>query len=330
MNNYAEAIICFQKALRCDTSDLRCWEGLAEAYAHEGQFVAALKAFGRATDLDPTSVHANYEKALVKQKIGLLDEAVEGFMRTLELAEEQNKPNYLPAIKGLADTYIEQAKEEIQQGFFGRAADSCGKVIKTSLVGLHQDASIIGFWKLIGDACTIYRIVPTNLHLCAYSELQQAMNLLLENESPHQRLGFPESDTSAALLNDFVGLDVTVDDFYLPPKTALGVVLTCAGFAYKQALLLSKGHRLIAPALWHDIGLLYHWMAEGNRSDDEQEDVHVEIAMRCVRTALKQEPTQYLYWNTLGVVAIRDSPEISHYAFTKAMELNSRVNVLRI
>ncbi|KAI9271925.1 hypothetical protein BDA99DRAFT_534395 [Phascolomyces articulosus] len=325
-NDYAESITCFQKALRCDTSDLRCWEGLAEAYAHEGRFVAALKAFGRATDLDPTSIHANYEKALVKQKIGLLDEAIEGFMTTLELAQEQNKPNYLPAIKGLADTYLEQAKEEIQQGFFGRAADSCGKVIKTAWIGLQQDASIIGFWKLMGDACALYRIVPTNLHLCAYTELQQAMMLLLETDgtSPHQRLGFPENDTSADLLNDFVGLDVTVDGFYLPPKTALSVILTCAGFAYKRGLVLCKGHRLIAPALWHDIALLYHWMAEENRSDDGQEQVYVETAMRCVRTALKQEPTQYLYWNTLGVVAIRDSPKISHYAFTKAMELNSR------
>ncbi|KAI9489583.1 hypothetical protein BDB00DRAFT_842592 [Zychaea mexicana] len=324
-NQYAEAITCFQKALRCDTSDLRCWEGLAEAYAHEGRFVAAIKAFGRATDLDPSSVHANYEKALVKQKIGLLDEAVEGFNTTLELAEQQNQPNYLPAIKGLADTYIEQAKEEIQKGFFGRAADSCGKVIKTSLVGLEQDPSIVGFWKLIGDACTIYRIVPTNLHLCAYTELQQAMVLLMDGgKSPHQRLGFPENDMSAELLNDFVGLDVTVDDFYLPPKTVLGVVLACAMFAYKQALVLCKGHRMIAPALWHDLALLYHWMAEENRTEEGRDNGLVETAMRCIRTALKQEPSQYLYWNTLGVVAIRDSPKISHYAFIKAMELNSR------
>ncbi|KAI8140771.1 hypothetical protein BJV82DRAFT_621045 [Fennellomyces sp. T-0311] len=323
-NKYSEAITCFQKALRRDTSDLRCWEGLAEAYAHEGRFVAALKAFGRATDLDPSSVHANYEKSLVKQKIGLLDEAVQGFMTTLELAEEQNKPNYLPAIKGLADTYLEQAKEEIQQGFFGRAADSCGKVIKTSLLGLQQDSSVVGFWKLIGDACTIYRIVPTNLHLCAYNELQQAMILLLDGGSPHQQLGFPENDTSSDLMNDFINLDVTVEDFYLPPKIALGVVLTCAGFAYKKGLVLCKNHRLITPGLWHDLAILYHWMAEENRSDETKGDGLAETAMRCVRTALKQEPVQYMYWNTLGVIAMRESPKISQHALIKAMELNSR------
>lgn len=153
MNSYNEAIICFQKALRTDTSDVRCWEGLAEAYSRAGRFVAALKAFGRATNLDPTSVHASNEQAYVQQKVGLLDDAIAGFQHTLTLAKNQGKENYIPALAGLAETYLEHAKEDFQQGFFGRASDQCNAVIQTCLLGLEQDPTIIALYKFIGDAC---------------------------------------------------------------------------------------------------------------------------------------------------------------------------------
>ncbi|CAG8702318.1 7155_t:CDS:2, partial [Cetraspora pellucida] len=61
--NYSEAITDFQTALRTDTKDIRCWEGLAEAYRHEGRYMASLKAFLRATELDPSSVYAHYKIA---------------------------------------------------------------------------------------------------------------------------------------------------------------------------------------------------------------------------------------------------------------------------
>lgn len=288
--------------------------------------MAALKAFGRATDLDPSSVHANYQKSLVKQKVGLLDEAILGFKETLALAEKQGQADYLPAIKGLADTYLERVKEEIQQGFFARAASSCGRVIQVARQGLERDEHILGFWKLIGDACAVFHIIPTYLHLCAYAELQQVMQIALKH-NPHTQLGnlFVEQDPCASLVDEFVQLDVSSDEFYLPPKTALDVVLACAGFAYKQALILCKNHHSLAPAFWHDIALLYHWATENNLSDQTPDPLLSETAMRCVRMALKMEPTQYLYWNTLGVISLRSSARISQYAFVKAMEFNNRV-----
>ncbi|KAI9312434.1 hypothetical protein BX666DRAFT_2142351 [Dichotomocladium elegans] len=318
---YGEAIACFQKALRCNSNDIRCWEGLGESYSHEGRYMAALKAFGRATDLNPSSIHANHERALVQQKIGRLDEAIFGFKKTLKLAEQQSKPNYLPALMGLADTHLEKAKEEIQEGFFGRAADSCAEIIRLALIGLQQDNTIVGLWKLIGDACSTYQVIPSYVHLCAYSELQEVMQLLLDS-APNQKLGFPDNDQSAALAEDFAQLDVQ-EALLLPPNVALDVILACASFAYKQALVVCKNHRSIAPGLWHDIAILYHWMAE-SRSEMEQSTALNDMAIRCIRTALKMEPSQYSYWNTLGVISIRTSPKSSQYAFVKAMELNNR------
>ncbi|KAF7726139.1 Superkiller protein 3 [Apophysomyces ossiformis] len=315
-NLYDEAITCFQKALRCDTSDVRCWEGLAEAYAHEGRYVAALKAFGRAIDLEPTSVHANREKALVNKKIGMLEDAITGFQKTLLLAEEQGVKNDLPTIAGLADTYLERAKEDFQLGFFGRAATGYGKAIHTALSGLESDKTLLGLWKLVGDACIMYQLVPSYVHLCDYASLQKL--LLLFDECPHRKLGFKE-DTCSQLVQEFLELDVSEESFYLPPKVALNVLYSCGSYMYKQALVLCRSNSVIAPAYWHDLALVYHRLAENNPAQGIYD-----VAIRCIRIALKLQPTEYLYWNALGVIAMRENPKVSQYALVKAMEYNNR------
>lgn len=319
-HSYNEAIICFQKALRTDTSDVRCWEGLAEAYSRAGRFVAALKAFGRATNLDPTSIHASNEQAYVQQKVGLLDDAILGFQHTLELAKEQEKENYIPALAGLAETYMEHAKEDFQQGFFGRASDRCNSAISTSLLGLQQDASIIALWKIVGDACAFYRHIPKYLNHCHYAALQSVISI--GPGKAHEALKF-SSDITSHWVQEFLALDgeeLASGEFSLPHKTALDVILSCGTYAYKKALVLCGNHQAIAPAFWHDLAILYYHLSLNANQDEAM------TAIRCVKVALKLEPIQYMYWNTLGVIAMTTAnlPKISQYAFIKAMEYNNR------
>ncbi|KAJ3069544.1 Superkiller protein 3 [Podochytrium sp. JEL0797] len=47
-NEFPDAITHFQTSLRLDTKSVSSWEGLAESYAEEGKYMAALKAFTRA------------------------------------------------------------------------------------------------------------------------------------------------------------------------------------------------------------------------------------------------------------------------------------------
>ncbi|KAI8341483.1 hypothetical protein BC941DRAFT_510688 [Chlamydoabsidia padenii] len=320
-NKYEESINCFQKALRNDTSNTRCWEGLGEAYAHEGRYVAALKAFERATTLDPTSINGNHQKALVKLKVGMLNSALDEFKTTLELAQKQGKGLYIPSLKGLADTYLECVKEDFQQGFFGRSMAGCGKLIKTCLQGLQEDPSILGFWKLIGDACCFYRLMPSFLHLCAYEDLQVLMNSYALKA--HETLGFSD-DHCSQLVSEFCQLDVSHEEFYLPPQASLDVMLACASFAYKQVIVLCRNHHTISPAFWHDLALVYHWMGENNL--DHQESCTT-VAIKCIQVALTLESSHYTYWNALGVFAMKKSPKISQYAFVKAMEYNNTTAV---
>ncbi|CAO3639771.1 unnamed protein product [Cunninghamella blakesleeana] len=316
-DNYQEAISCFQKSLRVDTNNVQCWEGLGEAYTYEGRYVAALKAFERATILDPLSINGNYQKALVKQKVGKYSAALEEFEATLALAEQQGAGVYLPALKGLADTYLAKVKEDFQQGFFGRAVDGCRKTIHTCLLGLQADENILGFWKLIGDACCLYRLMPSYLHMCAYDDIQEAIkNFAI---SAHQKLKF-EHDHSSQLVDEFLQLEIT-SEFYLPPEAALDVMLACASFAYKQVIVLCHNHKSISPIYWHDLALVYHWMGENNL---EHQSTCTLVATKCIQVALALNNNESTFWNTLGVISMKDSPKTSQYAFIKAMEYNSR------
>lgn len=274
-----------------------------------------MKAFGRATNLDPTSVHANNEQAYVQQKVGLLDEAILGFKHTLELAKEQGKENYIPALIGLAETYLEHAKEDFQQGFFGRASDRCNLVLETALLGLSQDQSIIALWKNIGDACAFYRHIPKYLNNCDYATLQKLMRLTGDQD----QLKFAP-DMISHWNTEFLALEDLNDDFSLPHKTALDVMLSCAANACKQSIVLCKNHQSISPAFWHDLALIYYHVSLNGNEEEAM------VAIKCAKIALKLEPTQYMYWNTLGVIAMTTAslPKIAQYAFVKAMEYNNR------
>ncbi|CEP11408.1 hypothetical protein [Parasitella parasitica] len=320
IQSYNEAIVCFQKALRADTSDVKCWEGLAEAYSRAGRYVAALKAFGRATLLDPQSVHAHNEQSYVQQKVGLLDDAIAGFKHTLAIAAKQNKPDYIPALAGLAETYLEHAKEDFQAGFFGRASDGCNLVFETALRGLQADATIISFWKLVGDACGFYRHIPSYLNNCAYGNLQAVMQLLGGTKA-HDMLKL-EPDITSHWVTEFLALQDVDENFSLPQKTALDVILSCASNAYKQVIVLCKNHQAIAPAFWHDLAVIYYHLSLNNNSTQ----IEATLAIKCAKIALKLEPTQYMFWNTLGVIAmtVADIPSMAQYAFIKAMEFNNR------
>lgn len=50
------------------------------------------------------------------------------------------------------------------------------------------------------------------------------------------------------------------------------------------------------------------------------------MGVKCAKVALKLEPSQYMYWNTLGVIAmtVAEMPKVAQYAFIKAMEFNNR------
>lgn len=88
---------CFcslQAALRADPGDWVCWECLGEAYLNRRSFTAALKAFAKAQQLQPSAIYSVYQAAAIKQTLGKFKEAVAEY---LQITAQQD---FVPALKG--------------------------------------------------------------------------------------------------------------------------------------------------------------------------------------------------------------------------------------
>ena len=71
-----------------------CWECLGEAYLNRRSFTAALKAFGKAHELQPSSIYSVYQTASIKQTLGKFQEAADEYLQITA------REDYVPALKG--------------------------------------------------------------------------------------------------------------------------------------------------------------------------------------------------------------------------------------
>ncbi|CAG8465298.1 4207_t:CDS:10 [Ambispora gerdemannii] len=317
-NNYTDAITAFQTALRTNTKDIQCWEGLAEAYRQEGKYTASLKAFTRATELDPSSIFANYQIAAVKQKLGFFTEAIEHYKITIDKAKEKGEPDHFPSLKSCGDSYLALVREYFQTGFYGRAADSIADGLKMVVRAIQMHPETQCLWKLVGDLCMEARFIPNHLHLIPLSTLRS----VIENLDPfdvNKKLRFPDEIDSIAI-RGITEEEGSVIDIY-------AATLTCSCISYKYAIILSGNDFNIAPSYWYDLAIVYYKLYEHVfkfNQDIETSSSYLSVAIRCIKIALRLEPANSTFWNTLGVITLTTNTKISQHAFIKAIEYSQK------
>ncbi|XP_062516907.1 tetratricopeptide repeat protein 37-like isoform X2 [Corticium candelabrum] len=143
-----EAISSFRTVVKADPEDRQGWECLGDAYLQRGGYIAALKAFTRAAQLDETSVYCVYRIAAIKQAVGLLNNAVDEY----EIILKQNS-NYVPALKGAAESLLTEARNLLKKGFSGRAVDCVSNSLQYLGRAVAVQPGFVCLWKLIGDCC---------------------------------------------------------------------------------------------------------------------------------------------------------------------------------
>ncbi|CAG8499538.1 2849_t:CDS:10 [Ambispora leptoticha] len=314
--NYTDAITAFQTALRTNSKDIQCLEGLAESYRNEGKYIASLKVFTRAAEIDPSSIFANYQIAAIKQKLGFFTEAIEYYKITIEKAKEKAEPDHFPSLKSSGDSYLALVKEYFQMGSYGRAADSIADGLKVLLRAIQMHPEMQCLWKLVGDLCMEVRFIPNYLHLIPLSTLRS----VIENLDPsdiNKKLGFPsEIDDSA--IRSITEEDDSIIDVY-------SAILTCSCISYKYAIILSGNDSDIAPSYWYDLAVVYHRLYEHERIQAAETSLsYLRIAIRCIKIALRLEPANPSFWNTLGVITLTTNAKISQHAFIKAIEYSQK------
>ncbi|XP_076666461.1 superkiller complex protein 3 isoform X1 [Andrena cerasifolii] len=150
-----QAIKAFQRVIRADPNDSRSWEVLADAYIVRGAHTSALKSYQRALQLCTTSLYSMLQLANIKLIIGQYSEVKKDFEDILA-----REPHCVPALKGLVETCLALAKENIAKQFLGRANHNLQQAMDSLTIAIteHNDTSCI--WKLLGDTCYRAALMP--------------------------------------------------------------------------------------------------------------------------------------------------------------------------
>ncbi|GAB1600098.1 tetratricopeptide repeat protein 37-like [Argonauta hians] len=285
------AVISFQAALHPDPLDFHIWECLGEAYMNRGSYTAALKAFTKVIELDPDSIYSQYMISFIKQTLGLYTEAVTEYKLILE-----KEPKYVPALKGIGETLLLQAKSFISRFLDHRVLDACEEAILYITRAATQRPDLSCLWKMLGDACTIIRVV----------DLKNYRYLKI----PHKLRKANVPDPEALIEVD--------------KMTVMELGSKCYGKAIKCFPECSS--------LWHDLGVSFIYLAKEIAlfvKKDQQNNSEIkgkaEKGIAILKQAVTLDPLNYLHWNALGVAACSNviyNPKLAQHCFAKAIQLD--------
>ncbi|KAM9744682.1 tetratricopeptide repeat protein 37 [Menidia menidia] len=315
--DHQQATADLQAALRADPEDWVCWECLGEAYLNRRSFTAALKAFGKAHQLQPSSIYSVYQAAAIKQTLGRFKEAVAEY---LQITAQQD---YVPALKGLGECQLSLAKSLMNDCRDGGAIDLIQKAIQNLFraVKLRPDLSCL--WKLLGDACTAVSSVSPNraqvlvpallagLDTSSQSQtLNQAQTLKVgERCYAHALKMLPEVPS---LWND-LGLN-----YYHQAN-----LQTChtEGDESHSSQELEKAQQCLKKAIMIDSCNHIYWNALGVISMNKGLENYA-LAQHCFIKSIQVEPNNVVAWTNLGTLYLKkDNIGLAHEAFKIAQSL---------
>uniref|UniRef100_A0A3P9KFX9 Tetratricopeptide repeat domain 37 n=1 Tax=Oryzias latipes TaxID=8090 RepID=A0A3P9KFX9_ORYLA len=280
--------VALQAALRADPEDWVCWECLGEAYLKRRSFTAALKAFSRAHQLQPSSIYSVYQAAAIKQTLGKFKEAAAEYLLIT------TKQDYVPALK-LGECQLSLAKSLMEDCRDGGAIDLIEKAIQNLFaVQLRPDLSCL--WKLLGDASTAVSIVSPNRAqvLVCYA---RALKLMPEAPSLWYDLGlnyYRQAASQSAL---------TEENQNSPSQD------------------LEKAQQCLKKSIMMDSGNYSYWNALGVVSMNKLENFA--LAQHCFIKSIQVEPNQNVVaWTNLGTLYLKKANiELAHEAFKIAQSL---------
>lgn len=117
-NQFDDAISAFRAVLRSDPQNFASWEGLADSYLKRGSFNSALKVYEKICELNENNIYPKLQVANIKTTLKLYKEAIASYDSLLI-----DRPDYLPALKGIADANLGMANQYLEQRLVGRSKE---------------------------------------------------------------------------------------------------------------------------------------------------------------------------------------------------------------
>lgn len=305
------AVTSFQAALRGDPKDNHVWECLAEAYYHRGSYTAALKAFTKASELDQDSIYCLYHIAAIKQTLGMFTEAIDEYKLILS-----RDPEYVPALKGIGETYILLANHHLELFFNGKARDNCQEALNYLTRAATHRPDLSCLWKFMGDACTIIH------HMAKETFRMEVPKKLLEKSDQEStvlsmiqtlELGARCYGRALKILPECASLwhDLGFNLFHQSQNCPSEAMTTVAGKSInslKKALSLDSSNHL-------------HWNALGVVASSKGA-YNPTLAQHCFIQSIKAEASNHIAWTNLATLYLtNDNIHLAHEAFKMAQRL---------
>ncbi|XP_042343628.1 tetratricopeptide repeat protein 37 isoform X2 [Plectropomus leopardus] len=316
VGEHQQAVADLQAALRADPEDWVCWECLGEAYLNRRSFTAALKAFGKAHQLQPASIYSVYQAAAIKQTLGKFKEAVAEY---LQITAQQD---YVPALKGLGECQLSLAKSFMEDCRDGGAIDLIQQAIQNLFRAVELRPDLSCLWKLLGDACTAVSTVSPNraqvlvpAPLAGLDPNTQSHTL---NQAQILKVGERCYARALKLMSEVSSLWYDLGLNYYHQSR---VSCPTEGDQNSPSVLLEKAQQCLKKAIMMESGNHSHWNSLGVVSMSKGLE-NFALAQHCFIKSIQVEPNNVVAWTNLGTLYLKkDNIELAHEAFKIAQSL---------
>ncbi|XP_067885819.1 superkiller complex protein 3 [Heterodontus francisci] len=316
INQNSQAVADLQAALRADLKDSNCWECLGEAYLSRGGYTAALKAFTKASELNPNSVYNIYKIAAIKQILGKYAEAVTEYKQII-----QSSKNYVPALKGLGECYLMMARSALSDCLDGRALDSAEEALQYLARAVQCRPDVSCLWKLIGDTCTTLHVLsPAKVNIRVSTILigqNEKSNMQSLNKNELLRLGGRCYGRALTLMSASANLwcDLGVNYYRqaqhlatMGEENVVSEILEKALQCLKKSVMLDTKNHLY----WNAFGVVATYKGIENYA----------LAQHAFIKSVQVEQNNVVAWTNLGATYLKnESIELAHEAFKVAQSL---------
>jgi superkiller protein 3 len=317
---YHKAIVSFQSALRISPEDYHSWVGLGESYYSSGRYIAATKAILNAQRLEQEAEadilgdtwFTKYMLANVKRELGEYDESIALYKEAIE-----SRPQEQGVAIAYMQTMVDNAIVSVEKGLFGKSVQLAIDTIQFANATTTDVSNNFNFWKVIGDACSVFSAVQDN----AGDFPADLVRPLIASGEATAYSTFQDIDN--------VGTGVVLAKGLFAEDEKLGVDLTRSIHAtilcHKRAIFVST-HDIHAQAVaYYNLGWAEHRAHTCLPYELRQKSSrYLKTAVRCFKRAIELEAGNSEFWNSLGVVTSGINPSVSQHSFVRSLYLNER------
>lgn len=311
--NYDDAVTAFRSALKHDSNNVECWEGLADAYLARGSYSSAQKVFEKNVQLDKNNSYAKLQIARIKY---ILQQYIESIRDYKELL--QDSPDYLPALKGIAESHLGKAHYLLGIRLIGRAKDHAQEALNYLQKAILIEPSFLCLWRMLANVLDFGAGLPIE-----HSNLVVSGNLICEKVDSKNICSDDLYELAAKCYSRCLKLkkDDDLVWFEMSANYYLRSVRYCQGSARKEHLELafeSAKHLVqLCGTRWQNWNLL-GIIATTNEINDPA------LAQHSFIKAVTLDKKTFTSWCNLGVFyLIQGNVPLANKAFSRAQQTDT-------